>query len=205
MLRITSSVLFATALLAQPLTQTAQAAVLYTWHQTAASENMAGPMNLEMVFSDAAVKAGKLSLDFETSCYLYKCNHPQNSLLSLKFWLDADDGDGTTYPLNYIDFHHRKQPNHGPNFFKIDLDFLPNGKLSGFILANDTNSHFIMQSTGTLFEMLDTRSDAGPCGQLEDGCYGELGELRAQIPEPSSAAIAGLGLLAAWFGRRRRR
>ncbi len=205
MLRITSSVLVAAALLAQSLAQTAQAGVLYTWHQTAASENMAGPMKLEMVFSDAAVKAGKLKLDFEAACYLDQCIYPQNSLLSLKFWLDGENGDGTYTRLNYIDFHYRTYPQYGSDSIKLDLNFLPNGMLSGFILANDTNSHFIMQSTGTSFEMLDTRSDVGPCGEMDVSCYGELGELRAQIPEPSSAAIAGLGLLAAWFGRRRRR
>lgn len=205
MLRITSSLLVAAALLAQPLVQTAQAGVLYTWHQTAASENMAGPMKLEMVFSDAAVKAGKLKLDVEAACYLDQCIDPQNSLLSLKFWLDGDNGDGTYTRLNYIDFHYRTYPQYGSDSIKLDLNFLSNGMLSGSILANDTNSHFIMQSTGTSFEMLDTRSDFGPCGEMDVSCYGELGELRAQIPEPSSAAIAGLGLLAAWFGRRRRR
>ena len=204
MLRITS-VLFAAALLGQPLTQTAQAGVLYTWHQSAASESMAGPMHLEMVFSDAAVKAGNLKLDFEAACYLDQCIYPQNSLLSLKFWLNEDNGDGTFNQLNHIDFHHRRYPQYGSDSIKLDVNFLPNGMLSGSILANDTNSHFIMESIGTAFQMLDTRSDAGPCGQLDVSCYGELGELRVQVPEPSSAAIAGLGLLAAWFGRRRRR
>jgi len=204
MLRITS-VLFAAALLVQPLTQTAGASVMYTWHQTAASENMAGPMSLQLVFSDAAVAAGKLKLDFEAACNLDQCIYPQNSLLSLKFWLNEDNGDGTFSQLNRIDFHHRRYPQYGSDSIKLDLDFLPNGLMSGFILANDTNSHFIMQSIGTSFTMLETRSDAGPCGEMDVTCYGEQGELRAQIPEPSSAAIAGLGLVAAWFGRRRRK
>jgi len=204
MLRITS-VLFAAALLAQPLAQTAQASVLYTWHQSAASENMAGPMHLEMVFSDAAVKAGNLTLDFEANCNFDQCTYPQDSLLSLKFWLNQDNGDGTFNKLNHIDFDHRREPQYGSDSIQLDVNFLPNGLLSGSILANDANSHFIMQSIGTVFQMLDTRSDVGPCGEMDVTCYGELGELRAEVPEPSSAAIAGLGLLAAWFGRRRRR
>lgn len=205
MLRMTTSVLFAAALLAQPLAQTAQAGVLYTWHQTAASENMAGPISLEMEFSDAAVKAGNLQLDFEASCSIDQCVDPQDSLLSLKFWLNGVRADGSVKRLNYIDFDYRTNPRYGLDKIVLDLNFLPNGKLSGFILADDANSYFIMQSTGTSFEMLETRSDVGPCGEMDVTCYGELGELRTEVPEPSSAAIAGLGLLAAWFGRRRRR
>jgi hypothetical protein len=200
MLRITS-VVFAAALLAPP----AEADVMYTWHQTAASENMAGPMSLEMVFSDAAVKAGQLTLDFEAGCGIGQCLYPQDSLLSLKFWLNEDKGDGTFRRLNYIDFQYLTYPQYGSDAISLDLNFLANGRLSGSILVNDANSYFIMQSFGTTFQMLETRSDFGPCGEMDVTCYGEEGELRAEVPEPSSAAIAGLGLLAAWFGRRRRR
>jgi hypothetical protein len=204
MLRITS-VLLTAALLAQPLVNDAQASVLYTWHQTAASENMPTGMNLEMVFSDAAVKQGKLKLDVETSCYNDLCIDPQNSLLSLKFWYQQDNGDGTFSRNNYINYHYRSYPHYGADMVRLNLDFLSNGMLSGSILANDTNTHIIMESVGSSFEMIDMRSDVGPCGDMDVYCYGEVGELRVEVPEPSSAAIAGLGLLAAWFGRRRRR
>jgi len=198
MLRITS-VLFAAALLAQPV----QAGVMYSWHQTAASDTMPKGMNLELVFSDKAVAQGSLKLDFETACWIGECYDPQDSLLSLRYWID-EDGDGTR--RNYINYGYRSMPQSGfGDRIMLDLSFLPGGYLSGSLLANDTNSDFEMKSNGSTFELLVARSDEGPCSFFGPPCSGELGQLRAEVPEPSSAAIAGLGLLAAWFGRRRRR
>jgi len=197
MLRITS-VLFAAALLAQPV----QAGVMYSWHQTAASDSMPAGLNMELVFSDKAVDKGSLNLDIATDCQNGSCYDWQDSLLSLRFWFDPE-GDGTR--TSYINYGYRSMPQSGMgDSIKLNLSFVPGGLLSGSIWANDTSSDLFMQSEGTTFEMVSTSSDGGPCSFDFPSCSGELGELRAEIPEPSSAAIAGLGLLAAWFGRRRR-
>jgi len=196
MVRLTS-VLFAAALLAQPV----QAGVMYSWHQTAASNTMPAGMNMELVFSHQAVARGKLRLDIDTDCGYGACFDPQASLLALRFWFDGDGGR-----RSYINYGYRSMPQSGiGDSIELDLQFMAGGLLSGSIYANDTNSDFRLQSAGTVFELMSTNSDGGPCSFDFASCGGELGELRAAIPEPSSAAIAGLGLLAAWFGRRRRR
>lgn len=201
MLRITS-MLFAAALLAQP----AEAGVMYSWHQTAASDTMPPGMNLELVFSDQAVKQGKLKLDIFASCAQGgSCYDGQDSLLSLRYWFDRDYGGASPSRINYIDYGYRSRPQYYSDTISLDLTFLPDGLLSGSISANDTNSDFRMASTGSIFMVNRAASDEGPCGFAPAQCSGELGQLRAEVPEPSSAAIAGLGLLAAWFGRRRRR
>ena len=125
-----------------------------------------------------------------------------DSLLALRFWLDPE-GDGTH--SSYSNYGYRSMPQSGMgDSIKLNLSFMPGGLLSGSIWANDTSSGLFMQSEGTTFEMVSTSSGGGPCSFHFPSCSGELGELRAEIPEPSSAAIAGLGLLAAWFSRRRR-
>jgi hypothetical protein len=194
MLRITS-VLFAAALLAQP----AEAGVMYKWHQTAASDTMPKGMTMELYFSDAAVQQGSLKLDIETQCWIGDCYDPQDSLLSLRFWVEENQ-------QSYMHYGYRKKPHYGyGETISLELNFLPGGLLSGWIRANDTNSDFWMQSIGSTFTMTEFRSDEGICTREFEFCSGESGQLRAEVPEPSSAAIAGLGLLAAWFGRRRRR
>lgn len=201
MLRITS-VLFAAALLAQP----AEAGVMYKWHQTSASEMMPAGMHLELEFSDAAVKQGRLNLDIDTACWMGECIDPQDSLLALRFWFNEAGEDGGVIRRSYINYRYREWPQNGyGDTISLDLTFMPGGLLSGSVRANDTNSDFWVQSAGSTFEVIRTASDGGPCSFEYPECSGELGQLRAEVPEPSSAAIAGLGLLAAWFGRRRRR
>jgi len=201
MFRMTS-VLFAAALLAQP----AEAGVMYTWHQTAASDSMPAGLNLELMFSEAAVREGSLKLDIFASCeYGGSCYDGQRSLLSLRYWFDADNGAAGPDRFNYIRYGYRSKPQYWGDTISLDLNFLPNGMLSGSLAANDGVSDFAMVSDGTSFMVTRAASDEGPCTYDIAQCSGELGELRAQVPEPSSAAIAGLGLLAAWFGRRRRR
>jgi len=202
MLRL-SSMLFAAAMLAQP----AQAGVMYSWHQTAASPSMPSGLNLELEFSEAAVQQGKLRLDIRADCHQGYCYDGQDSLLALRYWFDVDNGDGTTTRANYIDYGHQSAPKYYSDSIVLDLDFMPGGLLSGWIVANDSNTDFELASSGAAFTVVRTGSDEGPCDGSIPVCSGELGELRidsAQIPEPSSAAIAGLGLLAAWFARRRR-
>lgn len=205
MLRI-STLIFAAALLAQP----AQAGVVYTWQQVQASSVMPTGLNLELVFSDKAVASGGVSLDFHNECYGGPpCYNPQDSLLSLRYWYEQTLGDGSVREYNLIQFGHRDQPRYFGDAIRMEIAFLAGGLLSGQIEANDGNSDFIMDSDGSLFNLLLTRSDEGnPCGlEAPEICGGELGRLQAtgtvnEVPEPSSLFLAGAGLLAAWFGRR---
>lgn len=205
MLRI-STLIVAAAMLAQP----AQAGVVYTWQQVQASSTMPTGLNLELVFSDKAVASGSVSLDFHNDCYGGPpCYNPQDSLLSLRYWFEHKMGDGSVREYNLIQFGHRDQPRFWGDMIRMDIRFLEGGLLSGGIQANDGNSDFVMQSDGSLFNLVRTSSDEGnPCGlAYPDICGGELGQLQAtgtvnEVPEPSGVFLAGAGLLAAWFGRR---
>lgn len=204
MLRITP-LLFAAALLAQP----AQAAVTYSWQQVEAGDSMPPGLNLELVFSDAAVAQGSLYLDFTNMCDLAgPCLNPQDSLLSLRYWYEEPfSGD---YRHNYIDYGYRQLPQHYYDKIKLDVTFLPGGLLSGDIFATDGNSHFTLGSSGSLFTVLNAHSDEPfGCAYERPACSGSTGllvgePLEGEVPEPSSVLLAGLGLAAAWLTSRRR-
>lgn len=206
----TTTLLLAAALMAQ----SAQAGVLYTWQQVQPSTVMPANVNLEMVFSDKAIASGHVSLDFQNGCYSDEasCFDPQSSLLSLRYWFEWTSPSGATIKYNLIQFDHRVLPRYWSDTVKMDISFLDGGLLSGNIFVSDTNTDFQMDSNGSLFNLVTTNSDEGsPCGlSTRPDCGGELGLLRAtanvaEVPEPATPAIAGLGLLAAWFARRRRR
>ena len=193
MLRFTP-LLFAAALLAQP----AQAGVKYTWQQVETSSSMPGKLNLELVFSEKAVELGGLSLNFNNNCQFGgACLSKQDSLLSLRYSYDG---------VNTIDYHHESKPKNVFDHIVLAMTFQPDGLLSGSLFAVTGESHFHMASTGSLFRMIEANSDQPwGCGVPNRQCSGATGLLRAElpqgeVPEPSSAALAGLGLLAAWFG-----
>jgi hypothetical protein len=202
-----TSLLLAVALMAQPV----QAGVMYTWHQVKASSTMPAGLNMELVFSEKAVAGGSLNLDFMNLCDIGEpCLNPQDSLLSLRYWYD-DPVYGSAIAHNLIDYGYRDMPRHYGDRIQLEVNFLAGGLLGGSIFASDGNSHFWMESDGALFNMRDANSDEPfGCGYAGPGCRDFSGMLRieppqGEVPEPSGAAIAGLGLLAAWFARRRKR
>jgi len=207
MLRMTP-LLLAAALLAQP----AQAGVKYSWHQLEASESMPAGLNLELEFSEQAVKLGTLNLEFMNDCHMgMPCLDPQDSLLSVRYWVTEPDWPGD--PLNLIEYGYRDMPRYYGDYISMNLTFLAGGLLSGAMTISDGNSDVTLESDGAVFSVVGAHSDEPfGCGFMNPygECSGARGQLRAdgaagEVPEPSSAALAALGLTAAWFMRRRRR
>jgi len=204
----TLSCLLAAALVSQP----ASAEVIYTWRQAYAAPTMPPGLNIELVFSDAAVARGSLQLEVHNRCYeTFPCIDEQDSLLSLRYWYEGVWPDGSAAVWNYIDYEYRSAPRYWSDYVNLDIRFLPGGLLDGSIRANDSNSDFVMESSGGVFTMLAARSDEYfGCGYLNPDCHGSRGLLldsrvAQPVSEPALPALAALGALAAWFGRRRRR
>ena len=198
------------ALLAATLTLPVQAAVTYSWQQVSASSAMPTGLNLELAFSDDAVAAGALSVNIRNECDIGPpCLDPQSSLLSLRYWFDHPTVSGQH---NLIDYGYLTPPRNYYDRVVMDLTFLPGGLLGGSIFASDGNSDFRMASQGALFYVIDANSDEPfGCGLQYPNCSGASGMLVAAareaiaVPEPATGAIVGLGLVAAWYARRRRR
>ena len=198
------------ALLAATLTLPVQAAVTYSWQQVSASSAMPTGLNLELAFSDEAVAAGALSVNIRNECDIGPpCLDPQSSLLSLRYWFDHPTVSGQH---NLIDYGYMTPPRNYYDRIVMDLTFLPGGLLGGSIFASDGNSDFRMASQGALFYVIDANSDEPfGCGLQYPNCSGASGMLVAAareaiaVPEPATGAIVGLGLVAAWYARRRRR
>jgi hypothetical protein len=199
-------------LLAATLALPAQAAVTYSWQQVSASSSMPTGLNLELAFSEEAVAAGALSLNIRNECDIGPpCIDPQSSLLSLRYWFDHPTISGQH---NLIDYGYRTPPRNDYDRIVMDLTFLAGGLLGGSIFASDGNSDFRMVSQGVLFSMVAAHSDEPfGCGLQYPDCSGASGTLVAaaqeatEVPEPATGAIVGLGLglIAAWYTRRRQR
>ena len=206
MRRIAPIVTFLAATLALPV----QAAVTYSWQQLSASSAMPTGLNLELAFSEEAVAAGALSVNIRNECDIGPpCLDPQSSLLSLRYWFDHPTVSGQH---NLIDYGYLTPPRNYYDRIVMDLTFLPGGLLGGSIFASDGNSDFRMASQGALFYVIDANSDEPfGCGLQYPNCSGASGMLVAAareaiaVPEPATGAIVGLGLVAAWYARRRRR
>jgi hypothetical protein len=201
MLRLLAGLLFTLS-----LSPAANANVVYVWH----ADTKAAPYNLEMklVFTDAAVKGGALSLhargdDEDTATYA------DSGLVSLLY----------SFPHNAlpISFFPSTQALGAGSYLDIDLHFLGEGTFTGTISATNINSDISMHGDDPTFAVTAAHSDQG---MLEEGCpqdslwgcAGATGHfIRSDehresqaLPEPGSFALVAVGM-AALYARRRTR
>jgi hypothetical protein len=187
-------------------THTASADVLYTWQQVEHSPLVPPGLHLDLVFTDAAATSGAINVEVFNFCQIGQtCETQQDSLMALHYWYDSPDDDRR---LNYINYSYGDEMHFGRQIISMNLQFLPDGYLSGSIMANDSNSDFNFVSSGRIFAMLSAHSDEPwGCGFAYPECSGELGTLRTgdqSLPEPSAFATLAIGVLAGWYVRRRR-
>ncbi len=186
--------------------QAAHAGVMYTWHETKPSASMPPGLRLELEFSEAAVAAGSVNLDFMDLCFAPDdcLISSQTELLSLRYWFDRG-----VHGVNRIEYVAGEPPSYFHMMMEMKVDFMPGGFLSGWMKVNDGNSDFEMGSDGRRFHVITANSDEPDgCGFEYPECEGAQGFIRAdvatEVPEPASGAVFGVGLAAAALARRRR-
>jgi hypothetical protein len=177
--------------------------VMYEWqgNEDATPYNIA----MRMVFTDGAVASGSASVTG------YGALPPDSPLLLFYYQMPN--------AASPVSFAPSPVPVWSDNVFSMNVTFLADGTLSGSLYANDTASHIRLASSGNLFTVVSANSDAGMTGAgcaPGSNCAGATGTFRrvgtaapeavAEVPEPGSLALFGLGLLAAArVGRRSRK
>jgi hypothetical protein len=176
--------------------------VIYEWqgNEDATPYNIA----MRMVFTDDAVASGSARVTG------YGALPPDSALLLFSYQMP-----NAASPMSFAP---SPVPVWSDNVFSMNVNFLDDGTLSGSLYANDTVSHIRLASSGNLFTVVSANSDAGMIGAgcaLWTDCAGATGVFRrvgmaaaeadAEVPEPGSLALFGLGLLAAARSSRRSR
>jgi hypothetical protein len=176
--------------------------VIYEWqgNEDATPYNIA----MRMVFTDDAVASGSARVTG------YGALPPDSALLLFSYQMP-----NAASPMSFAP---SPVPVWSDNVFSMNVTFLDDGTLSGSLYANDTVSHIRLASSGNLFTVMSANSDAGMIGAgcaLWTDCAGATGVFRrvgmaaaeadAEVPEPGSLALFGLGLLAAARSSRRSR
>lgn len=196
------SLVAAAACLLVPLA--GHAGVIYQWRPLDGNPPL--DFNLRLEFTQQAIDSGSFS--FQLLYMDSSTSYPDSGLLSLQYSFP-----GLSMPMDYRP--REGQFRNGQGTLDMELSFEPGGFLSGWIRANDQNSHFILQSSGSLFTVLDANSEEGMAGAgcgwtMGIPCSGATGYLEAlqqrtarQVPEPHTLGLLGLGVLGLLGARRR--
>ena len=189
------SYLAVVALCVIPLTSTA--GVFYHWVPT----NDGTPTNikLELEFDKKTVKMGMMNLDFKEWE-----GAPKRGLLSMRYNFESSFHDDMYYSAKNGGFDFQD------GTMRMSMLFKDGEIASGSIAAYGFEHHLVMEAIGNReFEVIDTDVEGGSmeCGWVtETPCGGATGYFQrvAEVPEPASFALLGLGAAALVSTRRRK-
>lgn len=183
----------------------AQAGVVYQWHTT--NNETPWGVSLQLEFDQATVDRGAFSLDYYQSPG--PDDTPQEGLLGMYYTTLNNPSSPLSYSAAHGGF------SYGTGFISLDVQFVANGFLTGWIRTGDMSQHFEIASNGALFTFVDANNDGGLEGAgcpAWEPCSGATGYLQsrpaqlaqvAAVAEPASMGLLGLGAVGLLLARRR--
>lgn len=192
------------ALLLLSLTSAASANIVYSWETLTTSSTISSAAG-RLEITDAAWASGQASYTAAPTCpSLTNCDYgnPSSPVVQFSFRVNAPnptpadinlnfvEGTGLVFPLN--DWFRASFTIQGPT---LNFDAFANTGETDMRMVSNTITRF-----GS-----DSPFFGAAC--FNPGCSGAAGQwvqVQAQIPEPSSIALLGIGVLSLLYGRRTR-